>query len=189
LPVEYSYFEATLVEGQGVRLDWATASETRNNGFEIQRSTDGIHFEAIQMVASRSVGGQGQDYVAWDAQPQPGSNWYRLRQMDMNGLSSLSEVRVIVAGQGEFELSQVYPNPVSISQSLHVNVYAGAAGELRMVLRDMTGRAIAAETRSVTSGMNELELPIGKLATGSYLLEVQGQAGRRAVRRFNVLGE
>lgn len=189
LPVEYRYFEAELIEGQGVRLDWGTASETRNNGFEVQRSTDGIHFSAIQVVASRSQGGQGHEYSTWDLQPQPGSNWYRLRQMDMNGLSSLSEVRVVVAGAGEFELSQVYPNPVSLSQDLHVNLYAGTAGELKLTLRDMAGRSLSEQHIAVTSGMNELTLPIDKLATGSYMLEVQGKAGRRAVRRFHVIGE
>lgn len=188
-PVEYQYFEATLVEGQGVRLDWATASETRNNGFEIQRSTDGIHFSGIATQPSRAQGGQGQDYSAWDATPQPGSNWYRLKQLDIDGRSSLSEVRVVVAGAGAFELSQVYPNPASLSQGLHVNLYAGTDSQLRLTLRDMAGRSLSEQKINVVSGLNELSLPTDRLATGSYMLEVQGNTGRRVVRRFQVIGE
>jgi hypothetical protein len=186
LPVEYAYFEAALVEGQGVRLDWETASETHNNGFEIQRSTDGIQFSPILTLPSRSQGGQGQTYTAWDATPQPGSNWYRLRQIDMNGTSSLSEVRVVVAGAGEFEISQVYPNPLSRYQALHVKVYAGAPGDLQLSILDMTGRMVSATSHPVVSGINEVELAIDQLAMGSYLLEVKGKAGRRVVRRFTV---
>jgi hypothetical protein len=189
LPVEYQYFEATLVEGQGVRLDWATASEIRNNGFEIQRSTDGIHFSSISTQPSRAQNGQGQDYTAWDATPQPGSNWYRLKQLDIDGRSSYSEVRVVVAGAGEFAVSEVYPNPVSLSQSLRVNLYAGTDGQLRLTIRDVAGRGLYEQKISVVSGLNELSLPTDRLSSGTYMLEVQGNSGRRAIRRFQVVAE
>ena len=117
LPVELTSFTA-LAAGNKVNLAWNTATETNNQGFEIQRSVVSRQQSAYNWTKIGFVKGQGnsvspKSYTFVDNNISSGSYAYRLKQIDLNGSFSYSKVvEVNLSNMPEgFVLNQNYPNP------------------------------------------------------------------------------
>ncbi len=92
-----------------ININWKTHTETNNEGFRVERSTDGNKFNQIGYVKSNNSSSGG-NYNFTDKSPATGINYYRITQMDRNGRTSISKV-VHVNFQGD-QLFRIYPNPV-----------------------------------------------------------------------------
>jgi hypothetical protein len=108
LPIELTSFEGKN-NGNQNQLTWATASETQNNGFDIERSTDGSRFEKIGFVAGNGTTSQTQRYTFNDDKSPNGIAYYRLKQLDYDGRFEYSKI-VAIAQKGDNAVS-VFPNP------------------------------------------------------------------------------
>ncbi|HFA51380.1 MAG TPA: VCBS repeat-containing protein, partial [Bacteroidetes bacterium] len=84
LPVELAGFNATKKQGEAM-LYWQTASEKNNEGFEIQYSINGKNWRRIGFVNGSGDYFGTKDYEYIHQNPQPGINYYRLKQLDFNG--------------------------------------------------------------------------------------------------------
>ncbi len=165
LPVTLTSFTATAQPKDEVRLDWTTSTETNNDHFLIERSTDGIIFTQVGAVAGARNALTEHRYTFLDVAPMPGRNYYRLRQVDLDGTASLSEVRqVTIANHQQLIL---YPNPAT--SQLYLTGFAG--GSVRVL--DSRGRVVL--ERSLAPGE---PLALGSLARGVYLLRVAGTVVR-----------
>jgi beta-glucanase (GH16 family) len=100
IPVELTDFKAKLVNKTTV-LTWQTATERNNSAFGIERSVDGTVFTAIGEVKGRGTTSVVQDYTFTDEQPVAGVNYYRLRQMDVDGKETLSKMVSVVLGKNK----------------------------------------------------------------------------------------
>ncbi len=107
LPVELSTFSARQLKDHVV-LEWETLSETNNSGFEIERSTDGNHFQKINFQPSHGTTNDTQRYQFTDVDAPKGLLYFRLKQLDYNGDFEYSPVVAIELAQQGFTL---YPNP------------------------------------------------------------------------------
>lgn len=111
LPVTLVGLKGKRVEGlrgemtEGVRLEWSTASEINNKGFELEMSADGLTYQNIAFIEGKSNSTTIQPYNHTIIQPN--NAYYRLKQLDFDGSYSYSPV-VFVEGM---ELLKVYPNP------------------------------------------------------------------------------
>ncbi|MEM1323714.1 MAG: T9SS type A sorting domain-containing protein [Bacteroidota bacterium] len=112
LPVELINFDALAID-DGIRLDWATASETNNDFFSIERSIDGRAFKEIAQVQGRGTSYTQGDYQFIDeAPPLSATLYYRLRQFDFDGQYHFSPITVIDQPLNRNELS-IIPNPAT----------------------------------------------------------------------------
>lgn len=127
LPVEYLSFEAGPV-GEAVRLDWVTAQEVNNEGFEVERSPDGIRWQSLGFVAGAGNRNTVGAYQYWDRSPDHGTNYYRLKQIDFDGQTQYSALRTVVMTAPSLNQMQVFPNP------------AGAFFTIRFPVPDLTYR-------------------------------------------------
>ena len=91
LPVELVTFQAEAQE-KAVLLTWETASEINNDFFEVQRSLDGQAFEKIGEVAGQGSSNETHRYQFIDKQPLEGTVYYRLKQVDYDGLYDYSDL-------------------------------------------------------------------------------------------------
>jgi hypothetical protein len=111
LPVEWLSFDAKLsADERQVDCTWSTASETSNDYFTDERSSDNAEWQAIGSVPGGGTSSTQLDYHFVDRNPLNGISYYRVRQTDFNGQSDLSEVRAVnrkLGGEG----FAVYPNP------------------------------------------------------------------------------
>ena len=86
LPVELLYFDAFPSNNQYAQLEWATATEINNDGFEVLRSTNGIDFEYIAWISGNGNQTSTHKYSYEDYSIETGiTYYYRLKQIDYDG--------------------------------------------------------------------------------------------------------
>lgn len=118
LPVELINFQATLIE-KSVLLEWATDSELNNEGFEVEHSVDGKDWTNLTFVEGHGTSSNLQAYHTYDHQPFFGNNYYRLKQIDFDGLYKYSQIEYVNMEQEESSSISIYPNPSS--NFVHIN--------------------------------------------------------------------
>ena len=118
LPVELISFTAIKLNDE-VKLNWQTATETNNYGFEIERSENNVNWEKIGFVAGNGNSNSPKEYSFTDDKlNKSGKYYYRLKQLDIDGgfdYSNVIEVDFVLVN--EFYLYQNFPNPFSATGS------------------------------------------------------------------------
>ncbi|RYY19840.1 MAG: hypothetical protein EOO36_04865 [Cytophagaceae bacterium] len=137
-------------------------------------------------VAGHQTSTQASAYSFVDATPGPeATHYYRLRQVDLDGTSTFSPVRVVslAAGSSPVQLA-VAPNPTT-PDNLRVQVqYAGTeAASATLTVRSLLGQTLLAQPVALQPGANVLT-PALKLAPGAYWLGLSGGGtlGQQGVR-------
>jgi ELWxxDGT repeat protein len=146
-------------------LKWQTAQEENSSGFEIQKSVNGIVFTSIGFIASPANNTHGRSYAFIDENPGNGKNFYRLRQIDLDGKAKLSETKLI-----SFNINsiKVFPNPVTNI----LNILATAPGQL--TVSDAGGRVMVQKTISY-----QLALDVTNWPAGLYFVQLRQENGDR----------
>ncbi|MBK8775268.1 MAG: T9SS type A sorting domain-containing protein [Chitinophagaceae bacterium] len=161
VPVQLLGFNATKQQNKSL-LQWQTANELNSQGFEIQRSANASNWTAIGFV--NSAGATAGNYSFTDIAPLHKINYYRLKQVDINGSFTNSEIKFLDFSKNSRFL--FYPNPVvneiKIITELDFNnvpfrIYS-ASGQL------------ALQTKLNASGV--ATIPVAQLPKGSYVAEI-----------------
>lgn len=119
LPIELTSFIAKLTDYTSVALQWKTASEINNKGFEIQWSTNGSQWQNLGFVQGYGNTNAPRQYFFTHGGPVAGVNYYRLKQMDYDGAYDYSPVRTVQLDANVLEV-KIYPNPVT-GRLLHLH--------------------------------------------------------------------
>ncbi|MBE0573167.1 MAG: T9SS type A sorting domain-containing protein [Ignavibacteriaceae bacterium] len=143
IPVELISFTASVTEND-VQLNWSTATETNNSGFEIQKTSPfpspyqgeggeaGRGWESIGFVPGYGTSTEKHSYSFNDENLVDGNYQYRLKQIDFDGTSSYSEiVEVEINSPGQFVLEQNYPNPFNPSTKIKYSIPAVIVNDLK----------------------------------------------------------
>ncbi|MDF2456199.1 MAG: hypothetical protein K0R51_2192 [Cytophagaceae bacterium] len=169
LPVDLISFNGMSKDG-GVQLTWKTAMEKNNDYFDIQRSSDGVHFESIGTQKGAGNSNRVIDYSYFDANVSGTRVYYRLVQHDFDGASESSHVIVVNFDQSLGSPIAVAPNPFSSSFTL--TKFRDEAATVAVY--DVYGRLL--ESKVTIEG--EAVLQLGEsLANGSYILRYQNASG------------
>jgi hypothetical protein len=177
---DMKHFEAVLTLSR-VDLSWYTTSEMNNDYFTIERSADGILFEALAKVEGAHSSSLIIHYSVSDDQPLAGVSYYRLIQTDFNGTNTCSNVLVVhnsLSSDG-FSL-KLFPNP---GKGDNVTVYfnSGSAASLHVV--DLAGNLVYSDEQLIPGVYNMLNLE-NKLSPGVYLLSVNNGSTIETQRMF-----
>jgi len=179
LPVELVNFKAYLHNEQTI-LTWLTATEYNNSHFEIERSDDMRDFIKIGAVYSKAQNGncaQAIDYSFTDDAPKAGTNYYRLKQVDFNGLYSYSKVVSVTSERESDPLESVivYPNPTTGI----VNIVVPQDDENILIsLYSCTGALLIGY--NYNSAVTTIDL--GKYSSGLYLLKISNN-GKHVIQK------
>ncbi|MCA0235906.1 MAG: right-handed parallel beta-helix repeat-containing protein [Bacteroidetes bacterium] len=162
LPVEYSKALYGRAVQTGIDLRWATANEHNAARFDIERSPDGASFEKIGAVAAKGNSSAPTDYYFQDKHPLRGINYYRLKQVDLDGRANYSQV---VQVNWEASLTGIYPNPTTGA----VQISSAAPWE-KVLLKNHLGQLV----KTLLPGQ---ETTLQGLENGMYQLEVYEKEG------------
>jgi hypothetical protein len=122
LPIQLLSFTAQATGGTSL-LHWATATETDNAYFVTERSDDGLHWTAVGEVTGAGTSSIEHEYTLTDISPLTGINYYRLKQVDVDGHFTYSDIaEVTFADEGHSAVLVVHPNPLSRDGRLYLNV-------------------------------------------------------------------
>jgi len=171
IPVELTSFVGSTVNGTVV-LNWNTATETNNSGFEVQRSSDRINFSNIAFVPGFGTTTEPRNYSYTDNSVSNGTYYYRLKQVDFNGAFAYSDiVDVNVAAPIDFTLAQNYPNPFNPSTIISYSVPQNSFVTLKVY--DVLGNEVTTlvnETKS--AGKYDVRFDASELSNGVYFYTV-----------------
>jgi hypothetical protein len=199
LPVELVSFEGAVVESGGgtagrsaVRLTWTTASEAGNAGFEVQRRAEtGASWKRVGYRSSKAEGGttgQSHTYRFTDkAVPYAADSLrYRLRQMDLDGTTTLSAAVVVQRGApDQLRLEAPFPNPARTGVTLRYVI--PATTDARIELFNVLGQRIAALPQGAgPAGRVERHLDTSRLSNGLYFVRLTAD-GQVRTQRLSVV--
>ncbi|GAA4323064.1 arabinofuranosidase catalytic domain-containing protein [Flaviaesturariibacter amylovorans] len=176
LPVSLLYFSGQST-GRTNQLQWRTASEQDNRGFQVERSYDGRVFARIGFVGSAAPSGTSNtslDYRFADSLYAGLRQYYRLRQEDINGESRYSHV-VTLQQRSVPPAITVYPNPARTSTELRI--VGGKEGQVLITLSDPAGRIVWKQTRGIGVGVSVQTISLQGLAAGIYQVQVHTTSG------------
>lgn len=179
LPVQLTTFTATTHQTDAL-LSWTTASELRNDHFEVERSVDGSSFSAIEKIPGQGSKLTATSYTYTDngigERVAGRAVYYRLRQVDLDGKAAFSPVKVV-----QFNVLvpalRLYPTPASAETMLDLALLP--AGSYHMRVLDATGRSVLSQQ---VDGGTAYHLSLHELSSGVYCVVVQGQELTLATR-------
>lgn len=184
VPVELTSFTAAF-NGTDIVLNWSTATETNNQGFEIQRSQNNIDFHSIAFVDGHGTTTEKSTYSYEDHSVEAGVSYsYRLKQIDFDGSFAYSAVvNVDAIAPSEFALNQNYPNPFNPSTNISFNL--PVKSNVSLDVYNLLGqRVLTVAQGEFEAGKHQITLDASKLSSGIYIysLSASGDNGQRFVQ-------
>ncbi|KAA9332613.1 T9SS type A sorting domain-containing protein [Adhaeribacter soli] len=173
LPVELISFSAREKE-KAVELNWATASEKNSAYFDVERSFNSRNFEAIGRMEAAGNTSVKRNYQFLDAAAKAGIVYYRLKQTDLDGTFTYSEVRS-VAVTGKVNSVVFYPNPVKSMLNIEVTGTNSVIRVINTLGQEVLQRKI--------NGASSVQLDVSSLPNGSYQLITENDQ-QKSVSRF-----
>lgn len=181
VPVELTSFTATANSGV-VLLNWSTASETNNNGFEVQRG-NGTDLKTIGFVKGIGTTTKSHSYSFTDQDVNPGTYTYRLKQIDFNGSFSYSQsINATVEAPRIYSLEQNYPNPFNPNTIINFNLATDSKVTLNVY--NVLGQQVDELLNSnLAAGFHTINFNASNLNSGVYFyrLEANGINGKSFV--------
>ncbi len=177
IPVELLSFTSE-VSGNDVTLNWITATETNNMGFEIERlkncNNEKLNdWEKIGFVNGYGTTTETQTYSFNDPQLSVGKYQYRFKQMDFNGSFEFSNVvEVEIGSPNKFVLEQNFPNP--FNPSTKINWQSPVSSHQSLKIYDVLGNEVATLVNEFRdAGSYEIVFDASKLSSGIYFYELK----------------
>lgn len=172
VPVELTSFLASVF-GNNVLLQWTTATELNNSGFEVQRRTVESEYEAVGFVAGSGSTTEQRDYSFSDINVPDGKYVYRLKQIDFNGVFDLSnEIEVEVDAPAEYALEQNYPNPFNPSTTINYSI--AEAGLVKIAVYNLLGQEVALIVNEFKeAGAHTISFNAAQLTSGAYFYTIE----------------
>lgn len=189
LPVELKYFKATSTANKRTTLKWATASETNNAYFRVQRKKEGSKFENIGRVEGNGTTFKERAYKFEDHHSPNQTVYYRLKQVDYDGSHSYSNILSVRPANKQAEKGQieVHPNPVKPSST--VKFYVATPQTVHIKLFDSQGTRIWDQKHASQKGHNQIAMEsiIQSLPTnGAYNLIIHKNSESVSKRLFKL---
>ena len=176
IPVELTSFNASIQNENEVRLEWRTATEKNNRGFEIERFTPSAEhktWEKIGFVIGHGTTTESQFYSFTDESLQSGKYQYRLKQIDFDGAYVYSDtISIELKSPIQFKLNQNFPNPFNPTTT--INYQLPQAGFVSLKVYDVLGREVAVlVTEEKSAGRYTVNFEAPDLASGIYLYQLR----------------
>jgi len=167
VPVELSSFTASVSENV-VTLIWSTATELNNSGFDVLRQAENQQWDKIGFVPGFGTSTEIHSYSFVDANVTSGQYSYRLKQVDFDGSSELSDVvNVEIINPVQYNLSQNYPNPFNPSTTIQYSIPEVSNVTLK-VFNTLGEEVSVLVNRIMEAGTYEVNFEASQLHSGIY---------------------
>jgi hypothetical protein len=184
LPVTLIAFTAQR-QGRDALLEWATVAEQHNAYFQVESSLDGHNFTVLGQVAGAGTSTGRRTYQFRDAdlgRYAAAQIYYRLRQVDMDGTSAFSPVRLLAVPATTLIVTAL-PTILLPGQPLRLLVRTATAGPAHMRITDARGGCVGLQMLDLPVGDTTLALPeAAQWSAGLYLVHVQQGAQRQVAK-------
>jgi hypothetical protein len=172
IPVELTSFSA-LPNGTEVLLQWTTATELNNQGFQIERKDADNSWTNIAFVNGYGTTSEKQNYSYKDMNLNSGTYTYRLKQMDFNGsyeYSNVIEVEIVIPLQ--YSLGQNFPNP--FNPETRIKYYLPFDSNVRITVYNSIGEKLKELVNGINNaGTHEIIFNADDYSSGVYFYSIE----------------
>jgi len=165
LPVTWLYINGQW-QNNAAQIKWGTASETNTKYFEIEHSSNGISYSKVGTVAAAGNSSLTERYEFLHTSPTLGKNYYRIKQIDLDGRFTYSTI-IVLQKSDLLTNTLIAPNPVHNETT----VYFGEEGSKTLQLINLNGNIL--RTDNIGPSINRYTIKLDKLSPGLYLLRLQ----------------
>jgi len=183
LPVQLVSFKAVL-NADYTELNWSTAGELNNYGFEIERLTtpyQGGVWVKVGFVQGHGNSSSPQQYSFEDKNPPVGKVQYRLKQIDTDGKFIYSDImEIVISPPARFAVEQNFPNPFNPTTTIRYQI--PAARYVILKVYDILGKEVATLVDSYqNAGIYNLifNADMEGLASGTYIYKLSSGSSRQ----------
>jgi hypothetical protein len=176
LPVILKSFAGSETD-DGTFLYWTTASEKNSKHFLIERSEDGLIWKQIGSVDASINSNIEKNYNFKDMAPLRGVNYYRLHEVDWNGLDQYSDI-IAITNSKFLQSIDVIPNPSS-GQKVYLKINGYASQTLLLTIKNIVGQNIFQNQYEVQRNDDKLFLP-ENLEKGTYIVDIQSLGEKKS---------
>jgi len=180
LPVELVSFNAVVLDDNNIELNWMTATELNNYGFELERRTDKSNWEKIGFINGSGNSTTFHEYSFIDRSCLYSNKFlYRLKQIDFDGTFTYSDEIEAAIIPNDFLLYQNFPNPFNPTTKIKFTIPAsplsfGEGQGVRLIVYDILGNEIATlVNEEKPAGEHEVEFDASGLTSGIYFYKLQ----------------
>ena len=172
LPVQLTSFTAKSTK-TGVMLNWTTATEINNYGFEIERSqTSNVKSETWEKVGFVEGHGNSNSPKEYSFFDNSGATSYRLKQVDFNGNYEYSDVVTVSSVLTKTELYQNSPNPFNPSTKISFSL--AETGRVNVSVYNVIGQKVAElVNQTMESGIHNVDFNASNLTSGLYIYRLE----------------
>lgn len=173
VPVELTSFTASVTPQGHAVLNWSTASEINNRGFEIERRSADGQFATVGFVEGYGTTTEEQNYTYVDRNINPGTYYYRLKQIDFDGtFEYFGAVELDVTPPLSFGLAQNYPNPFNPNTNIKYSI--AEAGYVRLAVYNTLGEEVSVLVDGQQeAGFFEINFDASNLPSGTYVYRLE----------------
>lgn len=163
LPLNWLDFTAKRQQDRTVLLEWSTSGEYNTDILLVERAEANEAFKPIGQILSSGQNSARADYEYLDKNPAEGINYYRVKQVDLDGRFAYSNIRSVDFGNVDFERLKFFPNPVEDRARI---LLPGKQSAEKINFYDSNGRCM------MSFNLPEQYLDLTPLSSGMYMAEV-----------------
>jgi hypothetical protein len=167
VPVRFIYVRGKVTTYKSVLLEWATSFEQHADKYIIEKSANGTLFTEVGIVAAVGNSNREVRYTFTDNNPMYGVNYYRIKQVDLDGTYEYTNIIFVIITDNGF-VKNVYPNPVS-KESVITIAFETAISSYNYKLTDMSGRVVIHGNRSNINALTD-KVTLTGISAGVYTL-------------------
>jgi len=168
LPLQYLSFTASLFGNQTL-LNWKTANEQNVNHFEIEKKRSSNNDFSFLASVTTNVNNGKEEYQYTDKSLSEGATYYRLKEVDNNGLYNYSQIVLVNLQSSNTATLKVYPNPVLTQMNITFNATEPKIYHLQLI--DALGKIVINKQVNCVQGSNTINWNVAQLAAGEYILK------------------
>ena len=171
LPVTLLYFTAKKNTVSSALLNWKTSQEINSASFDVERSVDAIFFTKIGLVHAAGNSLIPVEYFFTDNNPAKGMNYYRLKQIDVDGRSVYSPARVVMFDGLNAATVKYYPNPTN--GILNIEISSFNVNEVTVINITNAAGIVVNQYRFASISGNKIQIDLSRYAKGTYFIQVR----------------
>lgn len=170
MSIELLAFSAKKINDY-VQLSWSTALEINTDYFVIEKSIDGLSFEALEQISAAGISNSIIKYSGYDKNIVSGKNYYRLKQVDLDGTSQYS--KIVFVEVDRIDYVSISPNP--FKNKLIIEGYFSSNNELNII--NLKGESVFQQ--NIDKGEKSIKINIPNLKNGVYFVKINNNNGQK----------
>ncbi|MBK7297724.1 MAG: T9SS type A sorting domain-containing protein [Flavobacteriales bacterium] len=168
LPVELIEFNALALKDR-VLVSWKTQTESNSDRYIIEHSIDAERFDPIGHVIAAGTSLETIDYEYFHEHPRTGINYYRLKQLDLDGSHTYSSVAPV---EFKSDNNVLLPRPNPANSSIQIDLPVGYSDQVVLNIFDGSGRMVRVIRVALANEPSFVNIPVGDLDAGIYSIHL-----------------